>query len=270
MDLDELRKQPHLSASSVGLYLECSLAYKFRYVDKLPSETTSDALVFGSAIHKVLEAFYMGLMIGDHLSLDDLLDQWNAVWTEQAAERDDIQWKRGNSFDKSLEIGRGLLQAFSRKLDVGDQGVIAVEEPFSFSIKGLDVPVIGVYDLVLEDSTGVATIVDHKTRARALSARDANESIQATIYAMAATKNGFRHNDLLLRFDCMIKTKEPKFEQVYTTRSELEMFRVARLIRQVWLGIQSEVWLPNLGSWKCSGCSYKQACETWLQEGYNG
>ncbi|ACL03046.1 conserved hypothetical protein [Desulfatibacillum aliphaticivorans] len=271
MDLQELRSQPHLSCSSISLYLDCSLAYKFRYVDRLKSESVSDALVFGSAIHAVLERFYNSLMIGEVIPVDALVDLWELTWKEHAEGRDIIDWKRGNDFDKGLETGAGLLRAFSQKFEVVDTAIICVEEAFSLTIDGLDIPVIGVFDLVLQDlASGLVTIVDHKTRAKAMPERDANESLQASIYALAAKTNGFRFDDLLLRFDCLIKTKEPKFEQVYTTRSELEIFQVARLIKQVWAGIQAEVWLPNLGSWKCSGCGYKQACQDWMQEGYHG
>jgi putative RecB family exonuclease len=238
-------------------------------MDKIRSKSVADALVFGKAIHAVLERFYNSLMIGVVTPVDALVDLWELTWKEHAENRNEIHWKRGNSFETGLLSGKSLLEAFAKKLEVVDTAIIGVEEAFSFSVDGLDIPIIGVFDLVLEDSSGIVTIVDHKTRAKAMPSRDANESLQASIYALAAKINGFRFNDLLLRFDCLIKTKEPKFEQVYTTRSELEIFQVARLIKQVWAGIQAEVWLPNLGSWKCSGCGYKQACQDWMQEGYD-
>ena len=38
MELSEMRKSPHLSASSVGEYVECGLLYKFAKIDKIPWE----------------------------------------------------------------------------------------------------------------------------------------------------------------------------------------------------------------------------------------
>ena len=38
MELGELRQQPHLSASGIGDYVECSLLYKFSRIDKLVLE----------------------------------------------------------------------------------------------------------------------------------------------------------------------------------------------------------------------------------------
>ena len=53
MVLSELRKSPHLSASAIGEYVECSLLYRFGRIDKLPFEFRSDNLEFGTVIHRV-------------------------------------------------------------------------------------------------------------------------------------------------------------------------------------------------------------------------
>ena len=58
MDMSELRKGPHLSASSVNDYIDCGLLYKLGRIDRLPPEFRSSDLEFGSAIHKVLEFYY--------------------------------------------------------------------------------------------------------------------------------------------------------------------------------------------------------------------
>jgi putative RecB family exonuclease len=50
MELSELRKTPHLSASSIGEYVECGLLYKLGRVDRIPMEFKSDALEFGTVI----------------------------------------------------------------------------------------------------------------------------------------------------------------------------------------------------------------------------
>jgi putative RecB family exonuclease len=63
----------------------------------------------------------------------------------------------------------------------------------------------------------------------------------------------------------LIKTKTPKFEQYYTTRSEVDERRLAKKIIQVWDGISKGVFVPNDGHWKCKGCAYKKACDEWLE-----
>ena len=63
MELSELRQKPHLSASSIGTYVDCSLQYYFSYVKRLPMEFVSDGLEFGSAIHLTLADFYRAVLI---------------------------------------------------------------------------------------------------------------------------------------------------------------------------------------------------------------
>ena len=72
MVLSELRQQPHLSASSIGEYVECSLLYRFGRIDRLPMEFKAEALEFGTCIHRVLEQFYSAKMIGEKMLLKDV------------------------------------------------------------------------------------------------------------------------------------------------------------------------------------------------------
>ncbi|MCB2189786.1 MAG: PD-(D/E)XK nuclease family protein, partial [Deltaproteobacteria bacterium] len=163
MDLAELRKEPHLSASSVTGYLECGLAYRFGKVDGLAPEFTPDVLVFGSAIHEVLAEYYRSLAKGVRLAGELLKESFEKHWCERAADNDFIRYKEGTDYRRYMDQGKEMLVMFAAQVPVENCKVLAVEEPFSMKLDGLPVPLIGVYDLVIEDSSGVITIVDHKT-----------------------------------------------------------------------------------------------------------
>jgi putative RecB family exonuclease len=126
--------------------------------------------------------------------------------------------------------------------------------------------VIGVYDLLEEDECGTLIIVDWKTAGKSYSRDDVDKNLQLTLYQLAAKGNGFHDKEILLWFDCLIKTKSPKFEQYYTTRSEVDERRIQKKILEVWKGIQKGVFIPNDGHWKCKGCAYGKACEEWFQK----
>ena len=85
------------------------------------------------------------------------------------------------------------------------------------------------------------------------------------MYQIAAKHNGYGDREILLRFDTLIKTKTPKFEQYWTTRSELDERRLIKKAAQVWDGITKGVFVANDTSWKCKGCAYKQACDEYLE-----
>ena len=265
MVLSELRQTPHLSASSINEYVECSLLYRFGRIDKLPMEFKSDALEFGTCIHRVLEEYYSARMIGDRMLLKDVHEFFVFKWLEIAKGRTDIRYADGHDYNSYLMFGRDLLTAWYNKLPDDDFTILAIEEAFSFNLPGIDIPIIGAMDLVEQDNSGTIIITDFKTSGRAYSKDEVDQNQQLTMYQIAAKQNGYGNREILLRFDTLIKTKTPKFEQYWTTRTELDERRLIKKARQVWDGISKEVFVPNDTSWKCKGCAYKQACDAYLE-----
>jgi len=149
----------------------------------------------------------------------------------------------------------------------GDQdwNVLAVEQPFSFNLPGLPVPIIGVWDLVEMDPSGTVVIVDFKSSKKAFSTEQVDKNLQMGLYQMAAKANGYADRDILLRFDVLIKTTKPRFEQYYSTRSELDLKRIQRQMIEVWSAISKGVFIPR-ESWKCKGCAYQKACAEWFEQ----
>jgi putative RecB family exonuclease len=267
MELSELRKSPHLSASSISTYIDCSLQYYFSYVKRLPMEFVSDALEFGSAIHLTLADFYRAKMTGDRLLLKDVHESYRQHWTNRVKDRSDIKYADQKDFQSYLIEGVDLLTTWFNKLPADNFEVIAVEEAFVFEIAGMPIPIVGAVDLVEQDDAGTVIITDHKTTGRAYSPDEIDQNPQITIYQMAAKANGFSDREVLLKFDCLVKTKTPKFEQYYTTRTETDELRLIRKIQTVWNGINSKVFIPNDTSWKCKTCPYKKACDAWFLSG---
>jgi len=266
MKISELRKSPHLSSSSIGDYIDCGLLYKLGRIDKLPMEFRADALTFGSVIHKVLEEHYRMKMEGYILSAKQLHEIFEKYWRE-AAEGKDIQYSEGKDFDTLLLEGKELLTVYHNKMPDDQFKVIAIEEAFSFKVEGCQVPIIGASDLMEEDESGTIIITDWKTSGRAYSNDEVDKNFQLTLYQMAAKANGYSDREILLRFDCLIKTKTPKFEQYYSSRTEADEIRAVKKIIEVWKGIEKGVFIPNDGSsnWKCKGCAYKKACDDWFR-----
>ncbi len=267
MDLFELKKKPHLSASSINDYIDCGLLYRFGRIDRIPYELISDAMEYGSVIHKVLADFYQEKLTGNKLISKELHQIFEEYWREAAEERDDIQYSNGKDFDILLSEGKDLLTTYYDKLPDDNFKILAIEEPFSFTLDGLEVPIIGITDLVEEDESGTIIITDWKTSGKSYSRADVENNFQLTLYNMGMRANGYKDREILLRFDCLIKTKTPKFEQYYTTRTESDERRTTKKILQVWDGIKKEVFIPNDGHWKCGGCAFKTQCNEWLEGG---
>jgi putative RecB family exonuclease len=267
MFLSELRQMPHLSASSILSYCDCGLAYKFGRIDRLPMEFKPVAMEFGACIHRVLEQYYSAKMIGERLLLKDIHEIYDSTWKGIAEDNDDIKYTDDSDFKIMLMYGKDLLTAWYNKLPDDNFTILAIEEAFSFTLLGIPIPIIGAMDLIEEDDAGTIIITDFKTSARAYSKDEVNQNQQLTMYQIAAKSNGYADREILLRFDTLVKTKTPKFEQYWTTRSEIDEKRLIKKAAQVWDGITKGVFVANDTSWKCKGCSYKSACDEYLEGG---
>lgn len=267
MNIDNLRELDHLSVSGINDYIECGLLYKFSRIDKVKPEYKSDALEFGRSIHKVLAEFNQERLIGNILSIDELHQLFDKYWKESALDNTDIKYRNGNNFNILLEEGKNLLTAYYDNIPNDNYTVIAIEEPFSFNISNIDIPIIGVIDLIEIDNTGSIIITDYKTASKAYSTNEVDKNLQLTVYNMAARANGYSNNEILLKFDVLIKTKVPKYEQYYTSRTEVDIARAVKKISEVSNGINHKVFIPNDTSWKCNGCSYKNHCNDWFNGG---
>jgi len=266
MTLQELRAVPHLSASSIGDYLDCGLLYKLGRVDKLPPEGKADALEFGTVIHLVLGECYQQKLAGVDLTIQEMHESFEEHWTRVAHHRDDIRYAEGKSFETLLLEGKELLTTYYHKRPEDHFTVVAIEEPFSITIEGCGVPIIGAMDLLEEDESGTLIITDFKTSGRSYSRDEIDRNFQMTLYQIAARELGYGNREILLRFDCLIKTRTPKFEQYYTTRSESDEIRARKKIIEVWKGISKGVFIPNdsPSNWKCRGCAFKKHCDEWF------
>jgi len=230
-------------------------------------EYKSDAMLLGTAIHRVLEEYYIEKMSDHRLLLKDVHTIFETAWTDIAKDRTDIKYAAGKDFKSLLMLGKDLLSVWYQKQPNDDFKVLAIEEAFSFNLTDIPIPIIGAMDLVEEDDSGTVIITDFKTSSRSYSVSEVDQNQQLTIYQIAAKHNGLADREILLKFDTLIKTQKPKFESYWTTRSGKDERRLITKVKQVWDGISKQVYVPNDTSWKCKNCSYKIACDEFMEGG---
>jgi putative RecB family exonuclease len=80
MDIEELRKQPHLSFSAINEYLMCGLKYWFSRIEKISPEFIPDNLIFGKCVHQVLEEYNNCRLIGETPPLPTLISIFETCW----------------------------------------------------------------------------------------------------------------------------------------------------------------------------------------------
>ncbi len=235
------------------MYLRCPLQYFFRYVCGLKIPPTGD-LTLGRTVHKTLhDNYHQKIRSHRDLPLSDVTDIFREYWEQEARE---TAFQRGEKPGRLKDQGVGLLTAYFDTVAPHIQPV-DVEREFLLQTDGVKLPLKGHIDLI--DSQRY--IIDHKTSKRSLPEDAAEKDIQLTAYALAyRTLHG--QDEQGVRLDVMVKTKQPKIQQLPATRTQADIGRFVRLARQVERSISSEIFYPN-ENYMCGICGYKDMCEKW-------
>lgn len=249
----------HLSSSQMNLYLQCSLKYKFRYIDKIPVPFKPSGLAFGSAIHSTLSWFHKERKKGNEVTLEDFLRLFDTDWYSQRADAK-IRYKSGEDDAKLAFIAKEILALYFHQ---EHNGVADSEIPFVVPLVNpsngyrLGLNLEGFIDLIEKDDT----IVEFKTSAQTMKQKDIDESLQITAYCYAY-EIFCRKPPKLIKVVDFVKTKKPKMITLKTTRNKTHYQRFFSITSQVLKGIQSQIFFPRSSFW-CNDCEYKKNCNTW-------
>lgn len=270
--LQQLQEDLHISHSQIFSYLNCSLKYKFQYVEQRPAERLSSALPLGKMIHSVLETYYRETKEhGKPPTLEKLLILFSEGLTLQIdnSSAPIIFKKEAPDLDSLIDMGQGLVIAFYENVDLTGMEIIDVELPLSAQLynehgESLDIRLIGFIDLLLKDSAGNLVVVDHKTSKNKKSQVDVDADLQQTAYSylLAANSYTFPRAEIRCRFDVLRKLKKPTLEFYNTTRSAEDRKRFAKIASAVLAGIENRIFIP-CKSWLCTDCQFKDACNSW-------
>ena len=229
-----------LSASAIQQYENCPLAYKLRYDWRLPEEASA-ALQFGNAMHVALKAYFDGVHAGrapDEVTLIAcFLDEFGKAKITEPLQRE--------MYEKN---GREQLAALVRSSFANPAGeIVETERQFKVQIEGALVK--GRWDRLDRLANGDVAIVDYKT-GNPKTQDDANDSLQLSIYALAARALGHTPSSLVF----INLTNQSAIE----SRRSPDELRAAELkIAQIAAQIEAGNFEPR-PSTGCSRCCYQQ------------
>jgi hypothetical protein len=170
-----------------------------------------------------------------------------------------LVYKPKEDYDSLLQTGFNML-AVSLENWQDDFAVRSVAEGFSVEMPGLSKPLIGEFDLLVEDGDHEC-IVDWKTASSKWAPGKAHQELQATVFCYARTKQAGRNP--LFRFDVVTKTRTPCAESHYTQRNEADFQRFELLAQTIESAVQRDVFYPNETGFSCADCPYKTKCRQW-------
>jgi len=231
----------HLSYSSISKYLKCGKQWKYRYLDKLQEES-SDALLFGSAWHK---------LIRQHLEHDVTLAD---TWQENALENGLTE--EMNLLGQKMLTSPDIVQTI-QGLSINPE---SLEMKTELHIPGVSVPIVGYIDMIQKDGIPI----DIKTSGKKWSQEQADASLQPTFYLAALEQLQMIKLPATFRYIVFTKTKNPAVQILETTRTHEDVFALYGLVNEVWQAIQKEVFTPtDPANWWCHHkyCGFWDICE---------
>jgi len=271
VSLQKLTNELHVSHSQISTYQLCSLKYYLHYVEAKKPESVGIALPFGGSLHSVLAVYYRSVQHGKIETLDNLIECFDTAFTldMESIDAPILFSKNMPDKDAALKMGKSMLEVFYSNVNLNGFEIVDVELPLSSPLYTVtegktDYSIIGVIDLLLRSPGGEILIVDNKTASKSLSQQMAGQDHQMTAYSYLLINNKKIHpaSTVQCRFDVLLKLREPKFQNIQTSRTRADRRRFARLSNMVLSGIDSNIFIPN-PSWICPTCQYAKACAEW-------
>ncbi len=232
-----------LSASSIEMYEKCPLRFKLEREWHLPRDVPA-ALHYGAAMHGVLRTFYDAQRYQREIGDDDLLEQFrSALASAGIADR--------YQYELYLRQGREQLrQFFDAARSATPPEVLETECRFELQVGSARLT--GRLDRMDRTGPDTVAIVDYKT-GKPLSQEDADESLQLSLYALAARDTWGKHASYLIFHN--LENNTP----VFTTRTDAELEEAKLRVQKAADGIAEEKFAPKVG-YQCRLCPYRNLC----------
>jgi putative RecB family exonuclease len=258
----KLTGRDYISWSALSTFRTCPLKYKFRYIDGLPEESVSAALIFGTGIHTAVEQHFQAILSGDERpDVERLMFAYRSAWLPH--DPDAISFG-GSETRASLDaLASKMLTAFLNSPAASVQGrVLGVEEEIRGMLVEGTPDLYGRVDLLTEDSDSLV-ITDIKTSRGKWSAEQVEDSgEQLLLYSHLASEIS-PGKTLKTRFLVLTKTKEPVVEEHVREVNPAAVKRTLAGVERVWRAISAGNFYPTPSTMSCASCGYRAACRAW-------
>ena len=204
-------------------------------------------MVYGSAVHKAVQAHFRARLESRAFGEDDMVAAFRAAWVSEGFLSREHEEQR-------LRAGEEMLRRFHREETADPLAPTAVEQEFTFFVDRTKV--VGRYDLVVERD-GLVTVLDFKTGAvdDLDKARErARGSLQLDVYALAWLRtHGTLPERVELRFleSGLSGGKKPTMEEAAATEE---------LIRALASRVRAREFPASPSYMACGQCAFRDIC----------
>jgi putative RecB family exonuclease len=152
------------SHSRIGLYDQCPLAYRYRYLEGVPDAFTTIEQHLGRVVHDVLERAYAERSQGRPVDGRWMAAAYERLWGSADLEAYRIV-KPGKTADAYRGEGLAMVGAYhARVFSVDTSETVSLEHRFSLDLDaGAGVAWAGIIDRLARRGDGMLRIIDYKT-----------------------------------------------------------------------------------------------------------
>ncbi len=232
-----------LSASAIDSYKMCPMKYFFSYVWGLRGEPRGE-MTFGNVIHKAIREIVIEVKKHHKLDRADLDAIYDRSWIP-AGFLDDYH-------EEEYKIaGREQLAAFCESYCAAPPDVLMQEKSFELALDD-NVIVRGRIDQINKLHGKSVEVIDYKT-GRAKTAKDAEYSLQLSIYALAVEEVLGLTPDRLIFYNLTTNTAE------VTARSAKDLDEVRAVVKETADSIRAGDFAAKPG-FVCRSCDFQTIC----------
>ena len=248
----------HVSVSAIKDYLQCSLRYYYKRIEKIP-EPASTNLLLGRCVHAGIEKFHRGRWRGESHDIKTVVDEYRLVFDEEES-KSPLDFKEGQR-EILVEKGESLIRAYMDSDHAKMPDIpLGVEVMLKEDFPQLPSPLLGYVDLVRQGNIPV----DYKTIGGTpnIELESFQHDLQLTGYQLMieqATGEEVKGRELVF----LVKAKTPRvIVHRLPPADEIAKARFWGMATAMLEGVYYERWVPQQGM-HCAWCPYRQQCSQW-------
>ena len=250
----ELGRGKYLSVSRMKLYENCPLAFKMRYVTKVPQGPSSEPAEFGKLVHEALENVYNWVLneeFSGKIPDEVILDSYR-----KAFESPKVDVVSNALYTEGLELTRTY---FRQHPEANHRDVLAVELEFRIRCLG-EYDAYGFIDRVDRVDHNTVEIIDYKTNRMLFSRDELDSDLQMSVYGLAVKSKWPWVKNVRYRFDMIRHAMS-----LYTSREDDELDETVDYIVSLGRRLDALKKYPAKVNPLCNWCDYRDKCKPFKQ-----
>jgi putative RecB family exonuclease len=252
------------SHSRLETFNQCPRKYKFRYVDRLKSDTEGVEAFMGKRVHEALEQLYKELKFTKLMTADETLTFYEREWEKHWHAHVQVvrpELNPGHYF----ELGRRCIADYYRRHAPFTQGrTLGLEERIEITLSDGErtYAIQGYIDrLSWDPDTETYEIHDYKTGSNVPTQSNADQDRQLALYQIGLLQRWPDAKRVKLVWHYLAADKEITSLRTTEDLASLEA-EIISVIHRVEAELALGVWEPRTSA-LCDWCEYKPMCPAW-------